>query len=290
LLCFCVALHAQNTQSTPPNQTTQDVERAGEVNAPATSATPLPERPTTTPPGEIANPSTANVSPVADPALENNSVVYPFKTGSLPAEKTNPVRIARFDAAPVIDGNLDDTVWRSAAVLRDFYQTTPGDNSRPSKRTRVLLGYDAKNLYIAFEAEDEPDKVRATIAKRDSVFGDDNVRIILDTFNDQRRAYVLGFNPLGIQADGIMTEGRNTDFSVDILMESKGVITKDGYIVEVRVPFKSLRYERARERCGACKFSATLTASTTRWILGCRSRATARASSTRRDASPDSKA
>ena len=59
----------------------------------------------------------------------------------------------------------------------------------------------------------------------DNVFGEDNVRIFLDTFNDQRKAYVLGWNPLGVQQDGILTEGGNTDYSVDIVMESKGELT-----------------------------------------------------------------
>ena len=72
------------------------------------------------------------------------------------------------------------------------------------------------------------------------------MRIFLDTFNDQRRAYVLGWNPLGIQQDGIMTEGSGTDFSVDIVMESKGMITGDGWTVEVAIPFKSLRYEAGK--------------------------------------------
>ena len=64
----------------------------------------------------------------------------------------------------------------------------------------------------------------------------------MDTYNDQRRAYVLGFNPLGIQQDGIFTEGQGPDFSVDIVMESKGVIEDWGWSVEVKIPFKSLRY------------------------------------------------
>ncbi|MFH4134957.1 hypothetical protein WAI79_21345, partial [Acinetobacter baumannii] len=77
-------------------------------------------------------------------------------------------------------------------------------------------------------------------------FADDIVGVYLDTFNDRRRAYVLLFNPLGVQADGIFTEGRGEDLSVDIVMESKGTLTDDGYVVEVAVPFKSLRYEAGR--------------------------------------------
>src|SRR5215510_3715614 len=93
---------------------------------------------------------------------------------------------------------------KQAAVVRNFYQTGPGDNIEPSKPTEAMIGYDARTLYFAFHCYDEPDKVRASVAKRDEVFNEDNVRIFLDTFNDQRRAYVLGFNPLGVQADGIM--------------------------------------------------------------------------------------
>ena len=84
------------------------------------------------------------------------------------------------------------------------------------------------------------------LRKRDSVFGEDNVRVWLDTYNDQRRAYILGWNPLGIQADGIFTEGQGADFSVDIVMESKGLIHDWGWTVEVRIPFKSLRYSAGK--------------------------------------------
>ena len=88
--------------------------------------------------------------------------------------------------------------------------------------------------------------MRATVAKRDNIWDDDFIWLSLDTFNDRRKAYVMGFNPLGIQADGIFSEtgfGNNEDYSVDIVMESKGQVVDDGYIIEVQVPFKSFRYE-----------------------------------------------
>src|SRR5436190_8229079 len=162
---------------------------------------------------------------------------------ALPAEKASPVQIPRFKARPVIDGRLGDEVWRRAIVLRDFYQVQPGDNIPPSQPTEVLLGYDDKNLYVAFRAHDNSGKVRSTIAPRDQIFADDTVGMFLDTFNDQRKAYQLFFNPLGVQADAVLTEGQGADSSVDIVMESKGAVTSDGYVVEVAIPFKSLRYE-----------------------------------------------
>ncbi|HYJ47300.1 MAG TPA: DUF5916 domain-containing protein, partial [Pyrinomonadaceae bacterium] len=164
------------------------------------------------------------------------------------ARKEAPVRIPRFETAPVIDGRVDDAVWRSAAVFGDFLQTQPGDNVKPTYPTEVLMGYDSKNLYIAFKAKQDRNTIRATVARRDAIFDDDYVLVHLDTFNDQRQAYLLFFSPLGIQADGTFTEGRGEDYSLDIVMDSKGVLTEDGYTIEVAIPFKSLRYEAGKNK------------------------------------------
>jgi len=117
-----------------------------------------------------------------------------------------------------------------------------GENIVPSKPTEAYVAYDEKNLYVAFKCWDERDKIRATVVQRDKVFAEDNVRIFLDTYDDQRRAYLLAFNPLGIQQDGIFTEGAGGDYTVDIVMESKGSVEDWGWAVEVKIPFKSLRY------------------------------------------------
>lgn len=160
----------------------------------------------------------------------------------LPPEKARPVKLPLFAKPPLIDGKLDDDVWKNAAVLKDFYQVQPGDNIAPSKPTEVMLGYDARFIYVAFHCYDEPDKVRANIPKRDDIFNDDYVGILFDTFNDKRKAYEFDFNPLGVQADGIWTDGQGEDFSLDVVLESKGMVTTDGYTIEVAIPFKSIRY------------------------------------------------
>ncbi|MEO6656543.1 MAG: DUF5916 domain-containing protein, partial [Pyrinomonadaceae bacterium] len=178
----------------------------------------------------------------ANTAAKTTSEVRTGSKVEVPAEKKRPIVIPKASSAIIIDGRPDEEAWKQAAVFKDFYQTNPGNNTAPSKPTEAYVMYDEKNLYIAFKCWDEKDKIRATIAKRDNVFGEDNVRVWLDTYNDQRRAYILGFNPLGIQQDGIFTEGQGGDFSVDIVMESKGVIEDWGWSVEVSIPFKSLRY------------------------------------------------
>lgn len=188
---------------------------------------------------------TAGVSAETGPVEVKTAVTKRSKV-DVPPEKSRPITIPKIGPGITIDGKLDEDAWKNAAVFKDFYQTNPGDNVAPSKPTEAYMMYDEKNLYVAFKCWDEKDKIRATVAKRDEVFGEDNVRLWLDTYNDQRRAYVLGFNPLGIQQDGIYTEGRGADFTVDIIMESKGVIEDWGWSVEVKIPFKSLRYSAGK--------------------------------------------
>ncbi len=172
----------------------------------------------------------------------------------VPPEKSQPITLPKFDKPPTIDGKLDEEVWQRAVVLKDFYQIRPGDNTPPSKPTEVLLGFDPKFLYIAFKATDEPDKIRSTVAKRDNIFNDDYVGFMLDTFNDKRKAFEVFFNPLGIQGDGIITEGRGEDFSVDLLLESKGIIHETGFNVEIAIPFKSLRFEAGKGKLWGAHF------------------------------------
>jgi hypothetical protein len=217
--------------------------------------------PSSTPSASPA-PSPASTDAKAEPSSPNgnSSEAKPSSTSSakgsavIPPEKAKPITIPSFAKAPVIDGKLEEDIWKNAVVLKDFYQIQPGDNIAPSKPTEVLIGYDSKFLYIAFKATDEPDKIRSTIAKRDNIFNDDYVGVMLDTFNDERKAFEMFFNPLGIQGDGVLTEGRGEDFSVDLLMESKGVIHETGFVVEIAIPFKSLRFEAGKGKLWGAHF------------------------------------
>ena len=200
-------------------------------------------------------------------SVAGQSAQYPAKAEStpdvsrskkdtvLPPEKRNPILVPRFDRPPVVDGKLDDEVWKQAVKLKDFYQTSPGDNTAPSQATEVFLGYDSTHLYVAFHCYDDPAKVRANIVKRDDIFNDDYVGMLLDTFNDHRKAYELDFNPLGVQEDGIWQDPiYNEDFNPDFVMESKGMLTSDGYVVEIAIPFKSLRYEAGKNKLWGAHF------------------------------------
>jgi hypothetical protein len=227
----------------------------GGQQSPPSSAKPTPTP--VTPPTQTDATNAPQPAPVTSDSSTTRATVGAAKTVAssgghtsvtLPPEKSQPVNLPRFDKPPVIDGKLDDEVWKHAAVFKDFYQTEPGDNIAPSRPTEAFIGYDSHYLYLAFHAYDDPAQVRARVAKRDEVFDDDYVGAFIDTFHDQRKAYEVDFNPLGIQADAIFSESNGEDFSFDIVMESKGTLTSDGYVVEAAIPFKSIRYEVGKDK------------------------------------------
>ncbi|MEW6736832.1 MAG: DUF5916 domain-containing protein [Acidobacteriota bacterium] len=159
-------------------------------------------------------------------------------------ERNKTVRIVRIQQPPRIDGVLSSLEWDEAVRLTDSYQISPGNNVPAPEKTTIFLAYDDENFYIAYDCRSNtPDKIRATLARRDQVTDDDFVTLYLDTFNDQRRAYLFRFNPMGVQSDGFFTEEKGEDRTVDVLHTSKGSVDLGGYVVEVAIPFRSLRYK-----------------------------------------------
>jgi hypothetical protein len=148
---------------------------------------------------------------------------------------------------PQIDGLLDDAAWREAQEISGFKTFIPDFSKDPSERTSAYMAYDAENLYFAFRCHDRtPDRIKASLASRDTIMTDDFVCINLDSFNDQQALYAFYVNPLGIQGDSRFA-GNVEDFSADFVWTSAGRIEADGYAVEIAIPFKSIRYA-GRER------------------------------------------
>ena len=160
--------------------------------------------------------------------------------------------IPRLEAEVSVDGMLDEPAWSQATRLTGFWQYQPVDGRPAEEGTEVLVWYAPDAIYFGIVAHDRnPAAIRATVADRDNIDSDDHVVLDLDTFHDRRRAFSFGVNPLGAQSDGVRSEGAgqvsslipgSTDKNPDFTWESKGRITDRGYEVEIRIPFKSLRY------------------------------------------------
>ena len=163
-------------------------------------------------------------------------------------EPPRPFTIPRVDRAPEIDhvlGGAFGVAETAPGWITDFRQRDPGDGVPVSQRTAAYLAYDDANLYVIFVCRDEPGQVRARIARREEIDGDDAVVVYLDTFRDRERAYMFMANPRGVQLDGIITEGQDDDLSFDAVWQSEGRLTADGYAVRIVIPFRSLRFPRA---------------------------------------------
>ncbi len=175
--------------------------------------------------------------------------------------------LPRMDEAPAIDGAVTDSIWSRAALLTGFSAYLPIDNRPAADSTEVYAYYNASHLFFGVRAFETHGPVHATLAARDRIDMDDYIQIVLDTFNDRRRAFVFGVNPLGAQADGVRTEGFNPpqprgqtfggnppafiDLSPDFVFASAGRLTDAGYEVEVAIPLKSIRFQGSNEQTWA---------------------------------------
>ncbi|MGH7500237.1 MAG: DUF5916 domain-containing protein [Longimicrobiales bacterium] len=166
-------------------------------------------------------------------------------------ENNLAVTVPRFDGAVEIDGILDEPAWRDAALLTGFSQYRPLDGVAAADSTDVLVWYSDHAIHFGVRAFEPHGDANATLADRDRIGANDHVLLLLDTFNDQRRALAFLVNPLGVQGDGVYTEGGAhdpLDLAPDFVFESTGRVTDSGYEVEIRIPFKSIRYQAAESQ------------------------------------------
>ena len=163
-----------------------------------------------------------------------------------PGQRVPAGSVPRTGTPVVVDGVLDDPAWRDALELELRYETSPGENVDPPARTACKFSYDDAHLYVGCNAIDaDPQAIRARLSDRDTAWSDDFVGVVLDTFNDERRAFEFFVNPLGVQMDLIQDDvAGSEDSSWDAIWDSAGKITDEGYIVEMAIPFSSLRFQR----------------------------------------------
>jgi len=164
---------------------------------------------------------------------------------ALPAQENPPAFVPlKTDEPPVIDGVLDDPVWKRAPSGTGFKTWRPDYQQDMAEKTVVYFAYDLENLYFAYRCFDsEPGKIKASITRRDAIRPDDWVAINLDSYNDQQSLYAFYVNPLGIQMDA-RAAATQEDYGFDVVWYSEGRIDEEGYCVEIRIPLKSIRYSQ----------------------------------------------
>ncbi|HEX5387322.1 MAG TPA: DUF5916 domain-containing protein [Gemmatimonadales bacterium] len=185
------------------------------------------------------HPAAAQAAPSAQPDAP------PPTPSRLPAAASYHITAATGPIA--VDGRMDEAAWRDATLIPIQYEWFPGDNVAPPVATNCRVTYDPSNLYVGCRAFDpNPSAIRAHYADRDDLdrtVGDDHIVLLLDTSNDERRAFQFRVNAVGVQMDALLSTAEGfEDFSWDAIWQSAGHIDADGYTVELRIPFRSLRF------------------------------------------------
>jgi hypothetical protein len=162
---------------------------------------------------------------------------------------------------PRIDGRLDDASWKGAAEISAFKQREPDEGADASEPTRVRILYDQANLYIGAElADGDATAIRASEQRRDNTLeSDDTFAVLLDTYLDNRNAFVFRVNPRGTRFDALVrNESRFYYSDWDEQWTAAAVITDTGWSVEIAIPFKVLRFRSAATQTWGLNFERVI--------------------------------
>jgi hypothetical protein len=172
-----------------------------------------------------------------------------FAADSTRGPRPAPVEVPHVALQIQVDGKLDEPLWQQARVFDLGIETRPSENTPATVKTKVYIAENGEHLLVAFVAEDpDPKQIRAYLRDRDSAYDDDFVGVVLDTFDDERRAYEFFVNPLGAQMDLVLDDANgNEDDSWDGLWDSAGQITATGYTVEIEIPFSTMRFQSSQD-------------------------------------------
>ena len=155
------------------------------------------------------------------------------------------VRAVRLEQPPVLDGALDEEVYRTILPAAGFVQQYPWNGEPATEDTQVWVFFDSDNVYVALRAWDSrPDRMVANEMRRDNqnIWMNDNVVVLFDTFLDRRSAFFFQTNPLGGVRDALVINESTTNYDWNTVWDVKSRRDDEGWTVEMAIPFKSLRY------------------------------------------------
>ncbi|MBW7996157.1 MAG: carbohydrate binding family 9 domain-containing protein [Candidatus Glassbacteria bacterium] len=157
------------------------------------------------------------------------------------------IQVSTTQKPVTVDGRLDEPAWRDAVPYLDyFFQQEPLDRAPSSQKTELRVLQDGAYIYFgAICYEQDPSQIFATVKRRDGSFlSDDAFELLIDTFQDKRNSFAFGTNPFGAKIDAIISdEGNHINKSWDCIWYCKTSVDERGWIIEIAVPFKSLKYK-----------------------------------------------
>ncbi|HEU4996567.1 MAG TPA: DUF5916 domain-containing protein [Gemmatimonadaceae bacterium] len=162
-----------------------------------------------------------------------------------PSSATTAMAV-RAAGAVSIDGRDLDPVWLTAARYTQFRQFEPKVDSEPSFRTEFRVSYDARNLYVFVRMFDpHPDSIMRALSRRDQRGPSDQIKLLIDSYNDKRSGYEFAVNPDGVKRDYSMSNDGNEDDSWNGIWDVATTVDSLGWTAEFRIPLSQMRYNKA---------------------------------------------
>ncbi len=155
------------------------------------------------------------------------------------------LRATRLAEPIVVDGRLEELIYRQVPSMTEFIQQEPHEGELATEQTEVWVFFDDKNIYVSARCWDShPEKIVANEMRRDNrnIFNNANFAVIFDTFHDRRNGFLFYTNPLGAIFDAQVTDERNLNSDWNTVWDVKTGRWEDGWLVEMKIPFRSLRY------------------------------------------------
>ncbi|MGK0413520.1 MAG: hypothetical protein ACJA1B_001725 [Polaribacter sp.] len=165
----------------------------------------------------------------------------------------------RLIKVPVIDGAILDEAWNVVEWSSDFTEKDPDEGTPPAYQTKFKVMYDAKYLYIAIRAFDaEPELIQQRLSRRDGFQGD-RVNVIIDSYHDQRTAFVFTTTAAGVKGEELSSQnGGNWDDSYNPIWYTNAKVDDKGWTAEMKIPFSQLRFGKAEEQIWGFNVNRTI--------------------------------
>jgi len=160
------------------------------------------------------------------------------------AQEKKSVEAMHISKPLVIDGILDEEVYKNAKPAENFIQIQPYNGKPAMQPTEAYFFYDESAIYVGAMLHDKPDSIFKYMTQRDNTGMSDYFGVYIDPFNQGQIAYGFFLTPAGVQMDlkAIKSDGDNEDTSWNAVWESKTQITEKGWSLEMRIPFSELRF------------------------------------------------
>ncbi|WP_062056608.1 DUF5916 domain-containing protein [Aquimarina longa] len=160
------------------------------------------------------------------------------------------------DNVPIIDGVINEPSWDVVEWSGSFIESQPDENTPPSQKTKFKIGYDQKNLYVAYRCYDtEPDKIENRLSRRDG-FAGDRITMILDTYHDKRTGFSFTITAAGVKGDEFVSQnGGNWDSSWNPIWYAASAIDDEGWTAEIKIPLSQLKFGKREEQIWGLQMS-----------------------------------